>query len=160
MYFPEIGAHIRDARKHLGLTQAALADAAGLSRVTINQLEGGVVPDLGVKKLSGLLAVLGLSIQVMPTNNTRTSPRDYLQLACRSANVSYRDTLTPEELAQAMLTGKVAPEKRPHLRVVFDEVPSSIFEGLVEQVAAWGHPKKVATNVRHLAQDLGSARRI
>jgi transcriptional regulator with XRE-family HTH domain len=155
MYFQDIGRAIRRARQSRGLSQAALAAAAGISRGTINQLEAGVFPDLGVKKLLAILKVLELDISIIEKLDKRT---DYLDLACISANVSYRGRLTPDELAHALLTGKVPPGKGPQLRVVFDEIPSRVFRGVVERVAGWGDPDKTLENVRRIGESIGASR--
>jgi transcriptional regulator with XRE-family HTH domain len=59
-----IGEQIRKARKERHLTQAALAEALGMSRTTIGQIEQGTVQDIGVRKIIRLLEYLGLTLQV------------------------------------------------------------------------------------------------
>jgi len=44
------------------------------------------------------------------------------------------------------------------LRVVFDEVPDAIFEGLLAQVSAWSKPDRIRRHVRALADQIGSRR--
>ena len=157
MYFQELGAKIRQARTAKKLTQEALARAADLSRTTINQLESGASPDLGVKKLLTVLEVLGLDLDVI--KKRKEQGPDFIELACLSANVSYRGKLAKQELAQALVTGKAPKDKRPQLRVVFDELPSAIFDGLVRQVAAFCAPEKVARNVSAIAKEIHSQKR-
>src|SRR2546426_4211987 len=65
MRLQEIGSAIRTARSAGGLTQAELADRAGLSRTTLNQLENGLFPDIGVKKVQNVLDLLGLDLSVI-----------------------------------------------------------------------------------------------
>ena len=156
MYFEEIGHKVREARIKKGMTQAVLAKSVGLSRTTINQLESGAGADLGVKKLMAILEALGLDISVSKPADKRV--RDYLELACISANVSYRSELGKQELARALVTGKIPKEKRPQLRVVFDELPPSIFDGMVRQVGAWCSAKKLARNISAIAKQIHSQR--
>jgi transcriptional regulator with XRE-family HTH domain/predicted nucleotidyltransferase len=59
-----LGAAVARARQRLGLTKKALATAAGLSRLTIAQLEAGTVSDLGIRKVHRVLAALGLTMTV------------------------------------------------------------------------------------------------
>jgi transcriptional regulator with XRE-family HTH domain len=157
MYFEEFGPKIRQARTAKKLTQEALARATNLSRTTINQLESGASPDIGVKKLLAVLDVLGLDLDV--TKKSRKQPTDFLELACLSANVSYRGKLGKEELARALVTGKAPKDKRPQLRVVFDELPPSIFDGLVRQAAAFCSADKLAQNVSAIAKAIHSQKR-
>jgi transcriptional regulator with XRE-family HTH domain len=157
MYFQEIGKALQGARQAKGLTQAALAQAAGVSRTTVNQMENGVFPDLGAKKLLVLLAAVGLDFALTP-QRTHAGQRDYLKLACISANVSYKEALTPDELASALLSGKAPPARRPQLRVVFDEVPDAVFEGLLAQVGAWSEPERIWRHAQALADQIGSHR--
>lgn len=159
MYFQEIAAPIREARKDRGLTQAALAELVGLSRTTVNQLENGVFPDLGAKKLLALLSAVGLEIAVAPKPRS-PNRKDFLKLACASANVSYKKSITPDELVRALLSGIAPIERRPQLRVIFDEVPEPVFQGMLAQVSRWASPVRVRRNAETLAKQIGSRRRI
>jgi len=158
MYFQEIGAPLKEARKIRGLTQAALADRVGLCRTTVNQLENGVFPDLGAKKLLALLSAVGLELALAPTPK-RSNRKDYLKLACTSANVSYKESLTPDELVRALLSGVAPNARRPQLRVIFDEVPETVFEGMLAQVSRWASSERVRRNSEKLANQIGSRRR-
>ncbi|TRZ55182.1 MAG: XRE family transcriptional regulator [Rhodocyclaceae bacterium] len=157
MYFQETGAALKAARKNKQITQANLAKMAGLSRVTVNQLENGGVVDLGAKKLFALLSAVGLEVSVTPKQD-RSARRNYLQMACTSANVSYKESLTPEELISALTTGTIPSQFKPHLRVIFDEAPDTVFQGMLEQVSTWGSTKRIHRNAEKLARQIGSRR--
>jgi transcriptional regulator with XRE-family HTH domain len=62
MRLREIGDRIRSERRRKGLTQARLAEEAGLSRATLNGLEKGTVRELGFHKLDAILGILGLEL--------------------------------------------------------------------------------------------------
>ncbi|MGZ8474538.1 MAG: helix-turn-helix domain-containing protein [Candidatus Deferrimicrobiaceae bacterium] len=62
MELTEIGSRIRSERRKKGLTQARLAEKAGLSRATLNGLEMGTVRELGFHKLEAILGILGLEL--------------------------------------------------------------------------------------------------
>lgn len=64
MNLGQIGQRVRTQRKERQLSQHELARVAGLSRLTINQLERGTAVDLGVQKLERVLNVLGLELSV------------------------------------------------------------------------------------------------
>jgi HTH-type transcriptional regulator / antitoxin HipB len=57
----DIGALIRARRRELGLDQAELAEMAGVSRLWINQVEGGK-PGAGLGLVLRTLAALGIEI--------------------------------------------------------------------------------------------------
>jgi DNA-binding XRE family transcriptional regulator len=155
----ELGAFIRCARRDRGLTQAAVAQAAGVSRLTLNQLENGVFPDLGIKKVNTILETLGLELQVQPISREQNS-QNFLSMASSSASVSLKQALQADELEHALLTGKVPTNKEAHLITLLEEAPLWLLEGLVEQVGACSKPGKVQKNVRKLAQTLGVSREI
>lgn len=157
MYLAEIGQMVRIERRKRELSQQALADAVGLSRTTVNQFERGRVEELGAEKLSHMLSVVGLELTVAPVACT-TTERDFLKLACISSNVSYRDHLTPDELAVALLTGRVHASRRPHMRVVFDELPDPVFSGMLGQVEKWSDPGTIRRNARLIAESIHSRR--
>ena len=77
-------------------------------------------PDLGAKKLQGLLEELDLTLAIQPAKRARRS--DYVRVAATTASVSFKQPLDEDELILALLTGKVPPGKRPHFRLLFDEV--------------------------------------
>jgi transcriptional regulator with XRE-family HTH domain len=158
MRLQEIGYEIRRARIGRGLTQAALAKATGLSRVTLNQLETGVFPDLGAKKLQALLEELGLTLAIQPAK--RASRSDYVRVAATTASVSFKQPLGEDELILALLTGKVPPGKRPHFRLLFDESAPSLMRGLIAEVSRWSKPGRVEKNLVKLAHDIGTTERI
>ena len=158
MRIQEIGSAIRAARAGRGLTQAALAADAGLSRTTLNQLENGVFPDIGVKKVQNVLDLLGLDLSVVRAPKKRGP--DFIRMACTSANVRYRETLTEDELVHALLSGKVPRNRRPHLRGLLEEAPQSVLKGLVEQVGKWTKPGKVEQNMLKLAETLHVSERV
>ncbi len=160
MYFQDIGATVRHARLAKKLTQEYLAIQADVSRGTINQLEAGVYPDLGIKKLLAILKVLDLELSICKTRKMKRTEPDFLELACISANVSYKESMTPDVLAHTLLTGKVPPKLRPNLRVVYDEVPPQIFAGMVRQVSRWGSKsEKVVRHVQEIGEAIGCTRK-
>jgi transcriptional regulator with XRE-family HTH domain len=155
----ELGASIRRARRAQGLTQASVAQAAGVARLTLNQLENGVFPDLGIKKVNTILEVLGLELHVQSISREPKN-QDFLSMASGSASVSLKECLHAEELEHALLTGKVPRNKEAHLITLLEEAPLWMLEGLVEQVSACSKPGKVQKNVSKLAQTLGVSQEI
>src|SRR5687767_7615806 len=113
MLVQELGRAIRNARSARGLTQAQLAMEAGLSRNTLNRLESGLFPDLGIKKAGAILERLGMELSVNPVEQKPNKP-DFVSMACMSASVSFKNQLTPDELVQAMLSGKAPVSKEAH----------------------------------------------
>jgi hypothetical protein len=81
-------------------------------------------------------------------------------MACTSANVSYRSALTEDELARALITGKVPPRRDAHLRTIFDEAPLPLLRGLAAQASGWMSPGKLQKNLHKLAAAVGAARGI
>jgi transcriptional regulator with XRE-family HTH domain len=62
----DLGAEIAAIRKELRMTQAEVAEQAGVSRALISNLESGHLHDPGVKKLFRILKVLGKGIRIVP----------------------------------------------------------------------------------------------
>ena len=67
----QIGQAVATARSSAGLRQTDLAAKADLSRATIDALENGRTSDIGVSKLSRVLATLGLELAIRPATNER-----------------------------------------------------------------------------------------
>lgn len=68
----DIGKQIRQVRKHRKISQAQMAEALGMSRTTIGQIENGSVQEIGVRKLIRLLEFLGLELRVRPAGSPPT----------------------------------------------------------------------------------------
>jgi HTH-type transcriptional regulator/antitoxin HipB len=64
----EIGSRLALRRKQLGIKQKDLAAAAGIPGASLSRLENGRLPEFGVRKLISLLAVLGLELEMRPTD--------------------------------------------------------------------------------------------
>lgn len=158
MRLHELGYYVRKARRARGLTQAQLAAAAGLSRTTMNQLENGVFPDIGVNKAQAILENLGLDLRVQPAPRTRQP--DFLRMACTSASVSFREALTETELVRALLTGRIPPSRRPHFRALLEQAPLPVLKGLVQDIGKWTRPGRVAGNLLRIAEALRAPRRV
>jgi len=158
MRLQDIGYQIRQARLERGLTQAQLAHAAKVSRTTLNQLENGLFPDLGVKKLRAILDQLGLALAIQPAE--KTAAPDFVRMACTTANVSYRDTLSEDELIRALLTGKIPAGRRPHFRTLLDEATPALLQGLAEEASRWTKPGRLEKNLGMIAKDINSKREI
>ena len=116
MNLADIGHLVHQRRTALGLSQARLAALAGLSRVTINQLENGALVDLGATKLIALLDLVGVTLDA----GTRKRQQHALKSVSQTASVSYKTVLDPHILAEAL---------------VLDEAPLSLIVAAVEEVA-------------------------
>lgn len=154
----EVGDLVRDRREALGLSQHRLAKLAGLSRATINQLETGTLVDLGVRKLGGVLDLLGLNLEA----GRLDVPRRGLRMASRTASVSYKTQLDARALAQALATGDLPAQWVPHVSMLIDEAPLPILVAAVEE-AARSHgvpPKRVWQHLARWADELRSPRSV
>jgi transcriptional regulator with XRE-family HTH domain len=147
-----IGHEIRRSRLARGITQGQLAAAARITRTTLNQLENGLVKDLGIRKVQAILEELGLALAV--ERPPRKTP-DFLRMASTAASVSFKTALTERELLHALLTGKVPPNRRPHMRALLEEAPRALFKGVIQQVSRQSTPGKVERNLSRLAAALG-----
>lgn len=133
MQLREVGMHVHEKRKELGISQAQLAKLAGLSRTTVNQLENGSLDDLGYSKLNQVLGILGLSFDAK--QRVKKSPA--LKMAAQTASTSYRNILTSEVLKSILKSGVVPDDFKPHVMTLLDETPlplvvSAIHEASIE----------------------------
>lgn len=157
MRLQDIGREVRKARLAKNLTQAGLARETGLSRETLNLLENGLVRDLGLRKVLNVLEHLGLEIRIQ-TRVGAASP-DYVRMACTTANVGFKSTLTEDQLIHALVTGKVPAQRSAHLRALLDEAPENLLYGLVKEAERWTKPGKLEKNLHTLVKTLGVSRK-
>ena len=158
MNLADIGQLVHARRTALGLSQAQLATMSGLSRATINQLEGGSLVDLGAAKLIALLDLVGISLDA----GARKGQQGALQSVSQSASVSYKTVLNPNALAAAMVDGALPKGITPHVATLLDEAPLSLIVAAVEEVASASSksPKLLWKHVFHWARDLHSPRSV
>ena len=115
----ELGGEIHSKRIEVGLLQEHVAKFAGLSRVTVNQLENGALKDLGYTKLKAVMDILGIGLEPVQ----RSGLKNALAVAARSVSTSYRDELSPGVLASMLRSGEAPVQFQPHLMPFLDEVP-------------------------------------
>lgn len=161
----ELSSAVRTRRSDMGLTQTMLAKLSGLSRATVNQVENGTVKDLSLTRAATLLGVLGLSMTVatarpgrrLTTSNAKSAALD---LAARTASVSYRVALSADQLRKALTTGAVPASLLPHIHTLLDEAPVSLLASVVEQLHLELDVERtqVWKKMRELARQLKSSR--
>ena len=158
MKLSDIGLLIHTRRVALGLSQARLAVMSGLSRATINQLENGVLIDLGAAKLIAVMDIVGLSLEV----GARTRPVQALAFVSQTASVSYKTTLDPVQFADALARGVLPAHMTPHVATMLDEAPLALIVAAVEEVAAKTHsaPKVLWKHLVAWAHALQSPREV
>lgn len=150
MNLAQIGNRIHGARLEAGLLQAQVAKFAGLSRVTINQLENGTLSDLGYTKLQAVMEILGLDMETVRPSVMKSA----LAVAARSISTSYRDVLTPDMLRSILRSGQAPEEYHPHLMALLDETPLAVVVKAVSEAATPDvSAKKIMKNLRHWAKE-------
>lgn len=156
MNLADIGQLVHTRRIALGLSQAQLAAMSGLSRATINQLEGGSLVDLGAAKLIALLDLVGINLDA----GARKGHQGALQSVNQSASVSYKTLLNPAALAAALVDGALPKQLTPHIATLLDEAPMSLIVAAVEEVATASSmsPKLLWKHVFNWAKALHSPR--
>ncbi len=150
----------------MGLTQLTLATLSGLSRATVNQVETGTIKDLSLTRANRLLEVLGLSMAIANPRPRRANPEPEkkksgaLDIAARTASVSYKTPVSAAQLREALTSSTVLPAFLPHVYALLDDAPVSLLASVVEQLhqeegveRAW-----VWQQMRDLAHTLKSRR--
>jgi transcriptional regulator with XRE-family HTH domain len=159
----ELSQAVRTRRKDIGLSQQALAELSGLSRSTVIDVEKGVIKDLSLTRTAALLDAIGLGLTVSPAHprlQSKVSSATPLELASRTASVSYASPVTPQILGEALSTGKLSTAFEPHVSTLLEEAPISLLAKAVEQVHLQSDipRKKVWQNMRQLAEKFKATR--
>jgi transcriptional regulator with XRE-family HTH domain len=68
----EIGAEIATLRKQRKMTQTELGRITGLSRAFISNLERGVAPDVGIKRVMRILAIFDRELVIRKSTGPPT----------------------------------------------------------------------------------------
>lgn len=157
MDLAQIGCEIRNRRVQAGLLQEHVAKLAGLSRVTVNQLENGTLKDLGFSKLKAVVDLFGIDMQMVPARGLSSA----LTIAARSVSTSYRNVLSPATLASMLRSGKAPERFHPHLMALLDETPLPIVVKAIGEAADADVPaKNIMKNLRRWAQEWQACRTV
>ena len=160
----ELSTAVKRQRSEMGLTQERLADLAGLSRATVNELETGKLGNLSLDRAERLVNLLGLGLGITGVKRPSHGQKDIgiFEAAARAASVSYGEPMPPEALRQALLTGVIAPSYIPQLRAFLDEAPVSILSAAAAEMESEnGAPRKATwQKMRQLAAVLACTRGI
>jgi transcriptional regulator with XRE-family HTH domain len=158
MQLREVGMHVHEKRKELGITQAQLAKLAGLSRTTVNQLESGALEDLGYSKLTQLLGMLGLSFDA----RQRVKKTPALKIAAQTASTSYRKVLTSEVLRNILKSGVIPDDYKAHMMTLLDETPLQLVVSAIHEAALETNTptKTVMKHVSSMAKSLNTHRTV
>lgn len=143
-----LGQGIRARRKQLGISATALAEAAGVSRVTLHRIEKGAAT-VAAGAYASTAAALGLVLHLDAAGEpaaaaddaragwlpARVPLRDYPQLRQLAWHVSGADTLTPAQAwglyarnARHLDLDALAPAEQQliaALRIAFDGTPEA-----------------------------------
>jgi transcriptional regulator with XRE-family HTH domain len=160
----ELGHALRERRIEMGLSQAHLAALSHLSRQTVNQIEAGAAPDLGINKAERLASVLGLKLHVEGGRQPLKAGRKMMPLtrAAASASVSYKIPIEVAALKKVLTTGQMSAKYRPHVHALLDDAPVSLLADVAKQLDEEANLGRdtVWKNFRHLAREVKSKRDI
>jgi transcriptional regulator with XRE-family HTH domain len=160
----ELGNALRARRTEMGLSQARVAALSGLSRQTVNQIETGAAPDLGLNKAERLAAVLGLMLRI-DGGRQRRNPRarmSPLVRAAATASVSYKTRIAPTTLKRILARGQMSERYIPYISSLLDDAPASLLAAVAEQLDEEANLSRatVWNNYRTLARRVKSQRPI
>lgn len=160
----ELGHALRARRTEMGLSQAQVAVLSGLSRQTVNQIETGAAPDLGLNKAERLASVLGLALRVHAGRPKSIRPPKMTPLtrAASTASVSYKTRLARPALKRILTSAQVPDQYIPHVHALLDDAPVSLLGAVAEQLNEEASLTREAVwkNYRSLARLVKSRRDI
>jgi transcriptional regulator with XRE-family HTH domain len=144
MELSEIGNRIRSERRTKGLTQARLAEEAGLSRATLNGLEKGTVRELGFHKVDAILGILGFELSpTQAKKGTGPSPALMKRMARRYVWWQPPETSVADPrrvIAQVMDVGTLED-----IQALAEEVGRNTLIGVMKQARpGWFRPRSWA----------------
>jgi hypothetical protein len=87
-------------------------------------------------------------------------PHDFISMACTSANVSYREILTSDELAQALTSGDLPRNRFAHFLTLFEEAPEPLLRGLLDQMCESHDRERIKRNFLKIAHEVETEDRV
>lgn len=151
----ELSLLVKSRRAEMGLSQERLATLADLSRMTVNKLETGAIENLSLVKAERLANVLGFGLGVIGSRVPK-GEASALDVASRTASVSYADSIPVETLRSSFLSGVVPPNYIPQMRALLDEAPVGVLSNVAKQLelengirpnATWARMRQLAVAI-------------
>ena len=145
-----LGQRIRAQRKGLGVSATALAESAGMSRLTLYRIEHGV-PSVTVGAYLNALAALGMDLAVVDHQPPADLPADLLSAALK---------VGPAQADPAVLPARIRLADHAQLRQLAWQVPGLVDLSPVEALALyernWRHvdPPRMLPSERRLVDQL------
>lgn len=102
--------------------------------------------------------MLGYGLGV--TGLRETKEKNALEVASRTASVSFGKPIPPETLRQSLVEGLIPPKFIPQLRALLDEAPVGVLSSVAAQLERENDapPKATWQAMRQLAKALGCVR--
>lgn len=133
MELAQLGMTIRGARVASGISQAQLARMVGVSRATINYAEQGRSA-IGADTLLRILRPLGLGIT--STHFQRVNDdAPAIDFLAASSSVSFKESIPPDEVQRALLSGQLEVHWIPHIATIIDEASDALLLRAVREVS-------------------------
>ena len=145
-----LGQRIRAQRKGLGVSATALAESAGMSRLTLYRIEHGV-PSVTVGAYLNALAALGMDLAVVDHLPPADLPADLLAASLKG---------DPAQADPAVLPARIRLADHAQLRQLAWQVPGMVDLSPVEALALyernWRHvdPPRMLPSERRLVDQL------
>jgi transcriptional regulator with XRE-family HTH domain len=152
----QIGRNVKEKRESIKLTQAQLASLSKVSRMTINALENGHLKEIGITKLLSIIELLDMTLDF----KDRPSSKDTLMQLTQSANVSYKEQLTPTIFKNALMTANMPKKYIGNMMYFFDEAPESVVNKTIHAIATLQkvNHSMIKNNAKKIAQEIKSPR--
>ena len=156
MNMVDIGRTVKEKRGLLNLSQAKLASLSQVSRITINALENAQLKEIGVTKLLSIMKSLDMTFDF----KHNSEPHKVLIQMTNSANVSYKDLLTPTVFKNALVKAAMPKKFIGNMMYFFDEAPESMVNKTIQAVATLKkmEPLIIKNNAKKIAQEIKSSR--
>jgi transcriptional regulator with XRE-family HTH domain len=152
----QIGQKVKEKRESIKLTQAQLASLSKVSRMTINALENGHLKEIGITKLLSIIELLDMTLDF----KDHPSSKDTLIQLTQSANVSYKEILTPTIFKNALMAARMPKKYIGNMMYFFDEAPEGMVHKTIHAIAALEKvsPSIIKNNAKKMAQEIKSPR--
>lgn len=130
----ELARFVSQRCEEIGLSADRLAHIAAVDRQVIDDLFARRNTCLDVSVAERIANVVGLGLGVLGQRPRRVSAKTAADVAAQVASTSYRDPLLAGTLLQALTSGVIPHDFRPHIRTLLDEAPVGLLARLADEL--------------------------
>ncbi|WP_298930960.1 hypothetical protein [uncultured Ramlibacter sp.] len=156
----ELSALVSRRIEEMGLNPLRLADLAQVRPEIVEALLRTEDTAISIAEAEKIANAVGLAIGVLGNRREKDGDAQSFHVAAQTASTSYRDLIPINVMREALVTGQVSLDYRPHIRTLLDEASVGLLARLADEIyrVSGSSPRTTWQIMRKVAAELACDR--